>query len=72
MRLGKPFMYNSKVVTCDSKDLPGTLMNSHLKKDVTSLANAETLVAGSFLMVPTDLEWVSFEKFDDKPIFDCF
>lgn len=56
MRLGKPVMFNSKVVTCDSKDLPGVLLNSHLKKDVTSLANAETLSAGSFLMVPNVLE----------------
>lgn len=72
MRLGKPFMYNSKVVTCDSKDLPGTLINSHLKKDVTTLANAETLVAGSFLMVPTDLEYVNFKKFDSEYIYECW
>lgn len=56
MRLGKPVMYNSKVVTCDSKDLPGAVLNDHLKKDVTSLSSAETLAAGSFLMVPNVLE----------------
>jgi len=56
MRLGKPVMFNSKVVTCDSKDLPGAVLNAHLKKDVTTLANAETLAAGSFLMVPNVLE----------------
>lgn len=49
-------MFNSKVVTCDSKDLPGTALNAHLKNDVTTLANAETLAAGSFLMVPNVLE----------------
>lgn len=56
MRLGKPVMFNSKVVTCDSKDLPGTVLNTQLKKDVTTLAGAETLAAGSFLMVPNVLE----------------
>jgi len=56
MRLGKPVMFNSKVVTSDSKDLPGTVFNTQLKKDVTALADAETLAAGSFLMVPNVLE----------------
>lgn len=56
MRLGKPVMFNSKIITCDSKDLPGAAINTHLKKDVTTLANAETLAAGSFLMVPNVLE----------------
>jgi hypothetical protein len=31
-------------------------LNAHLKKEVTTLANAETLAAGSFLMVPNVLE----------------
>ncbi|XP_022162797.1 trafficking protein particle complex subunit 13 [Myzus persicae] len=56
MRLGKPVMFNSKIVTCDSKDLPGAALNAHLKKDVTTMADAETLAAGSFLMVPNVLE----------------
>jgi len=56
MRLGKPVMFNSKIATCDSKDLPGAALNVNLKQDVTTLANAETLAAGSFLMVPNVLE----------------
>lgn len=56
MRLGKPVMCNSRVVTCDPKDLPGPVFDAQLKSDVTTLAGAETLAAGSFLMVPNVLE----------------
>lgn len=52
MRLTRPTLASPIIVTTDPTDLPGNLLNNHLKNDVTSVAGAETLAAGQFLLLP--------------------
>ncbi|KAE8738212.1 hypothetical protein FOCC_FOCC016318 [Frankliniella occidentalis] len=52
MRLTRPTLSCPVIVTSDSKDLPGNLLNSDLKNDVTSVSGVETLTAGQFLQLP--------------------
>lgn len=52
MRLTKPAFISPKIVTCDSKDLPGNILNNYLKDDATSVTQMETLAAGQFLLLP--------------------
>ncbi|XP_028163525.1 trafficking protein particle complex subunit 13 [Ostrinia furnacalis] len=52
MRLTKPALISPKIVTCDSKDLPGNILNNYLKEDATSVTQMETLAAGQFLLLP--------------------
>ena len=52
MRLTRPTLCSPIVVTCDSKDLPGSLLNNDLKRDITSVPGIETLSAGQFLLLP--------------------
>ncbi|KAL0838825.1 hypothetical protein ABMA28_016859 [Loxostege sticticalis] len=52
MRLTKPALISPKIVTCDSKDLPGNILNNYLKDDATSVTQMETLAAGQFLLLP--------------------
>ncbi|KAJ8722090.1 hypothetical protein PYW08_004492 [Mythimna loreyi] len=52
MRLTKPALISPKIVTCDSKDLPGNILNNYLKDDATSVTQMETLSAGQFLLLP--------------------
>lgn len=52
MRLTKPALISPKIVTCDSKDLPGNILNNYLKDDPTSVTQMETLAAGQFLLLP--------------------
>lgn len=52
MRLTKPALVSPKIVTCDSKDLPGNILNNYLKDDATSVTQMETLAAGQFLLLP--------------------
>ncbi|XP_011564317.2 trafficking protein particle complex subunit 13 [Plutella xylostella] len=52
MRLTKPALICPKIVTCDSKDLPGNILNNFLKDDATSVTQMETLAAGQFLLLP--------------------
>ncbi|XP_053609209.1 trafficking protein particle complex subunit 13 [Plodia interpunctella] len=52
MRLTKPALISPKIVTCDSKDLPGNILNNYLKDDATSVSQMETLAAGQFLLLP--------------------
>nr|CAD7587069.1 unnamed protein product [Timema genevievae] len=52
MRLTRPTLSTPLVVTTDSKDLPGNLLNIDLKQDITAVSGAETLMAGQFLLLP--------------------
>lgn len=52
MRLTKPGLISPKIVTCDSKDLPGNILNNYLKDDATAVTQMETLAAGQFLLLP--------------------
>nr|CAD7260870.1 unnamed protein product [Timema shepardi] len=52
MRLTRPTLSSPLVVTTDSKDLPGNLLNIDLKQDITAVSGAETLTAGQFLLLP--------------------
>lgn len=52
MRLTRPTLSCPIIVTSDSKDLPGNLLNNDLKNDVTSVLGVETLTAGQFLQLP--------------------
>ncbi|KAJ2949010.1 hypothetical protein O0L34_g5950 [Tuta absoluta] len=52
MRLTKPALISPKIVTCDSKDLPGNILNNYLKDDATAVTGMETLTAGQFLLLP--------------------
>lgn len=52
MRLTKPALISPKIVTCDSKDLPGNILNNFLKDDATAVTQMETLAAGQFLLLP--------------------
>ncbi|PNF19838.1 Trafficking protein particle complex subunit 13 [Cryptotermes secundus] len=52
MRLTRPTLCSPAIVTSDSKDLPGNLLNNDLKNDITSVPGIETLAAGQFLLLP--------------------
>lgn len=52
MRLTKPALVSPRIVTCDSKDLPGNILNNYLKDDATSVTQLETIAAGQFLLLP--------------------
>lgn len=52
MRLTRPTLSSCLPVTCDSKDLPGNLLNEVLQKDPVSVKGTETLCAGQFLLLP--------------------
>ncbi|KAG5899832.1 hypothetical protein JTB14_012303 [Gonioctena quinquepunctata] len=52
MRLTRPTLASPFPVTCDSKDLPGNLLNNALQQDPTSVEGTETLCAGQFLLLP--------------------
>ena len=52
MRLTRPTMASPVVVTNDATDLPGNILNTHLKNDITSVADLETIAAGEFLLLP--------------------
>ncbi|RZC40656.1 trafficking protein particle complex subunit 13 [Asbolus verrucosus] len=52
MRLTRPTLASPLPVTCDSKDLPGNLLNVALQQDPTSVQGTETLCTGQFLLLP--------------------
>lgn len=52
MRLTRPMLATPLPVTCDSKDLPGNLLNNALQQDPTAVQGAETLCVGQFLLLP--------------------
>ncbi|XP_056639253.1 trafficking protein particle complex subunit 13 [Diorhabda carinulata] len=52
MRLTRPTLASPFPITCDSKDLPGNLLNNALQQDPTSVEGTETLCAGQFLLLP--------------------
>lgn len=52
MRLTRPTLAGPLPITCDSKDLPGNLLNEALQKDPTAVSGLETLNAGQFLLLP--------------------
>lgn len=52
MRLTRPTLASPLPVTCDSKDLPGNLLNMALQQDPTSVRGTETLCTGQFLLLP--------------------
>lgn len=58
MRLTRPTLSCPIIVTSDSKDLPGNLLNNDLKNDVTSVSGVETLNAGQFLQLPQSFGYV--------------
>ncbi|KAF7265548.1 hypothetical protein GWI33_021003 [Rhynchophorus ferrugineus] len=52
MRLTRPTLASPLPVTCDSKDLPGNLLNTALQQDPTAVPGTETLAIGQFLLLP--------------------
>lgn len=52
MRLTRPTLASPVPVTCDSKDLPGNLLNNVLQQDPLSVEGTETLSLGQFLLLP--------------------
>lgn len=52
MRLTRPTLASPLPVTCDTKDLPGNLLNIALQQDVTAVQGVETLSVGQFLLLP--------------------
>lgn len=52
MRLTKPALVYPQIITCDSKDIPGNILNNYLKDDAASVAELETLAVGQFLLLP--------------------
>lgn len=52
MRLTRPTLASPLPITCDSKDLPGNLLNNALQKDPTAVQGAETISIGQFLLLP--------------------
>lgn len=52
MRLMKPSLINSVLVTTDVKDLPGNLLNNYLKSEITSVPGSETISSGQFMLLP--------------------
>uniref|UniRef100_T1HZI1 Uncharacterized protein n=2 Tax=Rhodnius TaxID=13248 RepID=T1HZI1_RHOPR len=52
MRLTRPSLATSQIVTTEPRDLPGTLLNSYLKNETTSVAGAETLGSSTLLLLP--------------------
>lgn len=52
MRLTRPTLTSQTTLTCDSKDLPGNLLNNSLQQDPLSVEGTETLSLGQFLLLP--------------------
>ncbi|CAH1183007.1 unnamed protein product [Ceutorhynchus assimilis] len=52
MRLTRPTLASPLPVTCDSKDLPGNLLNNSLQQDPTAVPGSETIAIGQFLLLP--------------------
>ncbi|CAG9813715.1 unnamed protein product [Phaedon cochleariae] len=52
MRLTRPTLASPFPVTCDSRDLPGNLLNNALQQDPTTVEGTETLCSGQFLLLP--------------------
>lgn len=52
MRLTRPTLAHPLPVTCDTKDLPGNLLNLALQQEPTAVQGAETLCTGQFLLLP--------------------
>ncbi|XP_050295166.1 trafficking protein particle complex subunit 13 [Anthonomus grandis grandis] len=52
MRLTRPTLASPLPITCDSKDLPGNLLNNALQQDPTSVPGSETIAVGQFLLLP--------------------
>lgn len=52
MRLTRPTLISSPVVTSESKDLPQNLFTQILQNDVTSVDGCETITAGQFMLLP--------------------
>ncbi|KAF4525999.1 hypothetical protein B566_EDAN000791 [Ephemera danica] len=59
MRLTRPTLFSSMVVTCDSKDLPGSMYTNDLKNDIASVPGTETLAIGQFLLLPQSFGFVT-------------
>lgn len=62
MRLTRPTLTSPLIVTCENKDLPGHLLNTSLKNDITSIDNAESLGIGQFLLVPQSFGYEIFQN----------
>ncbi|KAF5270850.1 hypothetical protein FQA39_LY08295 [Lamprigera yunnana] len=52
MRLTRPTLASAVPITCDSKDLPGNLLNIALQQDPTAIDGLETITIGEFLLLP--------------------
>lgn len=52
MRLTRPTLISPNIVTSENKDIPQNLLNDALKIDPTAVADAETLAAGQFMLLP--------------------
>lgn len=52
MRLTRPTLASAVPITCDSRDLPGNLLNIALQQDPTAVHGLETIMTGQFLLLP--------------------
>ncbi|XP_062543419.1 probable trafficking protein particle complex subunit 13 homolog [Armigeres subalbatus] len=52
MRLTRPTLINSQIVTAEPKDLPQNTFDSILKSSATTVQDCETLAAGQFMLLP--------------------
>lgn len=52
MRLTRPSLFSTLPVTCDSRDIPGSMWLQDLKQDLGAPLGLELFSTGSFLMLP--------------------
>lgn len=52
MRLTRPTLVNSQIVTAEAKDLPQNTFDKILEGAATTVQGSETLAAGQFMLLP--------------------
>lgn len=52
MRLTRPTLVSPQIITCESKDLPQGTFHKILEYDGTTVAGADTIAAGQFMLLP--------------------
>lgn len=52
MRLTRPTLVGPQVITCEPKDLPHFSLRQSLENEGTTVAGAETLAVGQFMLLP--------------------
>uniref|UniRef100_A0A8D8T208 Trafficking protein particle complex subunit 13 n=3 Tax=Cacopsylla melanoneura TaxID=428564 RepID=A0A8D8T208_9HEMI len=55
LKLTQPQLAPPTILTCDSKDLPGKLFNTHVKENITTVMDNETLGPSQFMLLPQSI-----------------